>query len=417
MATGVIRANTLALLAGRFISAATSFVVAVMAARALDEDFGAFGAILAAGFIANTVITFGTDTLIVRATSRDPHGAGSDVAKPVLALQLAAGLVVTIAALIAYLAGAIDSGVLIQAAILIPQAVVTVASAVLRGRQQMTRLMVSSTVGGVVGLIASIALLASNTTVWAPILGLGIGHVVTAILIGVQAKLGIRIPASSHEVKALARVTSAFAIMVAATTIASQVALVVLGAFGVAGAAGFAVATRFTEAARLLPASAYGAAFPAMADRVHRRPAYVDWSRRLLYYAGAVTLVLIAFARPICDAVFGAIDHGPETLRILALGIVPVVLRLRLSFELIADGHEAQVAKVSMATAVFILVGSLIAVSAGAADRGASDNDTIVTVVAWLHVLAIILNVVILDRVNRRSTGSPVETALRVDRT
>lgn len=403
----------MALLVGRFTSAATSFVVAIMAARSLGEDFGAFGAVVAAGFIINTVITFGTDTLIVRATSRDPNGTGSDIAAPVLALQLGSSVVVVGAAVIAWSAAIASIAVLIQALILLPQAVIAVSSAILRGRQQMTKLMISSAIGGVAGVAATAVLLLDQSEVWAPVLGLGIGSVITAALMAVQAKIKLRVPASMHEIRSLATVTWAFAVMVAATTVSSQIALVLLGGFGIAGAAGFAVAMRFVEAARLFPASAYGAAFPAMADRVHLRSSYLAWSRRLIYYGAAVTVALIALAAPLSDAIFGSIEYGPETLRILALGIVPIILRLRRSFELIADGHERQVAAASVATAIFLIIGALLTVSATSAEP---DAGTAVTVIAWLHVVAIMLNVAMLESFNRRSMNSPSEIVLPVDR-
>lgn len=415
MATGAIRANTIALLAGRVAAALTTFVVAVIAARELGEDFGQFGAIVGAGFVANTLVTFGTDTLIVRAVSRDPRGSGGDLAAPSLALQLGLGMFFTLVAGLAYLLGIASGAVLIQAALLAPQAVITVAGSVLRGRQHMVQMVTGNAVGGVVSVIASLALFASRTGVWVPILALGVGQVVTAMINGRQAQLKLRIPASTHEIRSLIRVTSAFAVMVIATTVSGQITMIVLGGFGVAGAAGFAGAMRFLEAARLLPASAYGAAFPAMADRVHRRPAYADWSRRLLYYAAAVTVILIVFAGPLSSAAFGELIQGPRLLQILALGIVPIVLRLRLSFELIADGKEGQVARAAVATAVFIVVGSLLALSIGLASDD-SASGAVAQVTAAVHTAGTVLNVVVLDQFNRRSKSSNAETAARVGR-
>ncbi len=416
MVTGVIQTNTMALLLGRFTSAATSFVIAILAARSLGEEFGTFAAIVAAGFIANTVITFGTDTLIVRATSRDPNGTGSDLAAPILALQLAASVVVSVAAGTAWFANVASVALAIQALVLLPQAVTAVSSAILRGRQQMTKLTISSAIGGIVGVVVTAVLFDGRSEVWVPVVGLGAGHVVTALLTAVQARVRFRLPASIHEIRSLATVTWAFAVMVGATTVSSQISLVVLGGFGAAGAAGFAIAMRFVEAARLLPASAYGAAFPAMADRLHLRASYLAWSKRLIYYGAVATVILIALARPLSDAVFGPIDYGPESLRILALSIVPIILRMRRSFELIADGYETRVAIASVATATFITLGALLTLSATSAADGVGEGGTAVTVIAWLHVVAIMLNVAILEGVTRRSLSSPSEIVLPADR-
>ncbi len=416
VATGVMRANSIALLVGRLITAATTFAVAVMAARSLGEEFGRVAAIVAAGFVLSTLLAFGSDTLIVRATARDPHGTGTDVAGPVLAMQLGISAILAAAAGVGYAVGAVTAGVAIQAFVLLPQAVVFVAAAVLRGRDDMGRLVVATAVGGVAAVVGTAVLLNDASEVWAPIAGLAIGHVITAALMGFWARLRLRLPASIHEVRALFTVTSAFAVMVAATTVSTHIAVVILGGFGVLGAAGFAAATRFVDAARLFPAATYSAAFPSMADRIHRRPTAFDRSRRLLYIAGAATIILIAAAEPLSTAVFGDLDRGPELLRILALGVVPIVLRQRLSFELIAAGQESHVARAAAGTALFMVVGSLLTVSAGASGNGAQSDGTVVTIVAWLHTVATMLNVLVLDRFNRRPASAMAMSRERANR-
>ncbi len=400
MVTKTIRANTLALLGGRLASAALGLVVAVISARVLDERFGAFAAVLAAGFVANTFVTFGSDTLVVRHVAR---GGDSDLASAVGFLQLAAAIALSAIAIVLERVGVVSGAVAIQSLALIPQAIVTVAAAVLRGRQQMTRLIATNVAGSVVGAAAAIALVTHYETVWAPIAGLGVGHLVTAIGSASIARLAIRPPASMSQTWSILADARTFAVMVAATTVSAQVALVLVGAFGLVGAAGFAASTRFVEAARLLPASAYGAAFPAMADDIHRSASYRRWSGWLIGFGIAVTAVLIAAAEPLSNAVFGDLEHASAVLRVLALGLVPIVLRLRWSFERIAEGDEATVARIAVATAIVVTVGSMaVAVAEGP-----------VTVIAGIHSAAIAINALLLFPRHRptRSSGETPPTA------
>ena len=113
-----IPSNAAWLLSGRLGTAGAAVVVAVIAARDLGEaDFGTYAAVLAAGLFANTFVTFGTDTLVVRSVAA---GAADDAVRPSLGLQwlLAAPLIV-VGLVVALL---VDSGapIALQAAALAP---------------------------------------------------------------------------------------------------------------------------------------------------------------------------------------------------------------------------------------------------------------------------------------------------------
>jgi len=66
-------------------------LVAGLAARSLGGSlFGVFVAVVAAGFVANTIVTFGTDTLVIRSTA---EGEGVVEAQRSLGVQLLPGAV------------------------------------------------------------------------------------------------------------------------------------------------------------------------------------------------------------------------------------------------------------------------------------------------------------------------------------
>jgi len=351
------RSNAAALLVGRIAGAmATIFVFSIASHRLDGAAFGLVASTMAAGFLLNSLVTWGTDTVVTRAVAAGRHDAAA-TAGASLGLQLAAVALLVAVAGVAVGTG-LDIVVLVQALALIPQAVVTVGGAVLRGREQMGRLLAASASGSAVAPVATLVLFSFDEAAWVPVAGMALGSLVTAAVIASLAAGGISPPARGAAL-ALGRESAPFAAMVVLAAVGAQVGPVIVELASEETAGGYGVAVRLSEAARLLPASATAAFFPAMLAGLHHSDAYRRWMRLLVAYAVAATALLVALAGPINRLVFDSEVGAVPLIRILALGTVLTVLRLARSFELIAAGRERAVLRSAVIGAVITVVGGL----------------------------------------------------------
>ncbi|MEM7342568.1 MAG: hypothetical protein AAF467_28280, partial [Actinomycetota bacterium] len=277
---------------------------------------------------------------------------------------------------------------LIPAVSLWPQAVQSVAAAILRGRQNMGRLVVAGIGGAVVAVaVVIVADQLDRLTVASALTATALGALVSAA--GAAAASGGLVPegwrADGVGVGALTGETAVFAAMVVATALATQGPLIAVDAAGLAGAAGFGVALRLLDAARWLPASAHGALFPALAaggaaDRRYRR------SVRLVDVAVlAVTVLLIVAAAPLAERLFGDPALGTTLIRILALALPLMAVRLRMSSELIAAGAERAV-----------LVSALVGLVVAALGTFGGLHHANTLIVAWAQVAGVAANAAVL---------------------
>ena len=392
--------NAVALLAGRVLGAGvTLFVVAFSAHRLDSAAFGIVVSTMAAGFLANSLVTFGTDTVVTRAVAADRDDA-AQVAVASLKLQLVVATALVLAALAAVLLGA-NIAILVQALALIPMAAVTVGGALLRGRQRMDQLLVASASGALAIVIALVVLLAQYLDAWVPIASLGIGATVTAAVLAAYAGSTTSSQGGgSIAIRALAIETAPFAGMVVLAAVGAQAGPLLVEFASDESAGGYGVAVRLAEAGRLVPAAAMGAFFPAMLSGLHRTERYAQWMRWLVVYALAATAAVLLLAEPINRIVFDEQPGGATLTRILALGLVITVARLALSFQLIARGHERTVLRGALGGALVTVVGGLVV----APRFGA-------TGIAWAQIAGLVAATLLL--VGRRSSvaePSPLPT-------
>jgi len=353
--------NAASLLVGRVITAVGTLLIVRTAAQRLDQQaFGLSVSVMAAGFLANLLVTFGTDTVVTRAVAAGRPDARA-VAWSSLRLQLWAAAVITGVAALVLALGA-DTAILIQAAALVPMALVTVTGAILRGRQQMDRLLVASVAGAVSALIAVFVGFSQTVAAWVPIAALAVGSVVTAVVstwfVGAGSLRGTR-----DSLMPLLRETGPFAAMVVLAAVGAQAGVLLVEFATDETAGGYGIAVRVTEAARVVPASVMGAFFPAMLAGVHRTDRYRTWMSWLLGYAVTAMVALLLLAEPINRIVFNEQPGGATLIRILSLGLVMTVIRLAMSFELIADGAETVVLRSAMVGAAVTVGGGLLVAS------------------------------------------------------
>lgn len=361
MTSRSIPANATALVSARVFMAAAAIIVAAVAARQLGEEgFGTYAAVVIAGFLANTVVTFGTDTLVVRSLARgEDH---TDIRRSV-GLQLSIVSVIVVAAAIGVaVVGERAIPLLIQAAGLVAGVWATAAGAVLRGRERMDLTAISTTAGALVTVAGALVAGSVDGSVGAFVLAVVIGQVVAAIS---AVALATRLMPMSTRLLAwsptfdLTFWTDArpFATMVGASAVAASVGVLSLQLFGNNINTGhFAAANRVAEGLRLIPAAAFGASFPAMSRQVHLTARYANGVKVLLVATTAVAALTVLWADPIVDVVFDDFEEAAQILRILALGLVPLVIRLRWSFELIAEGAQDAVAHLAVSAAAVTVI-------------------------------------------------------------
>lgn len=356
-----VSVNAAALLAGRVFGAVVTMVVVSLSAHRLDlEQFGLMTSVLAGGFLLNSLITFGTDTVVTRAVAAERSDAAS-TAWAALALQLAASLAVVAAALVSVLMGA-DVALLVQAIGLVAMAVVTVSGAVLRGAQRMHQLLVANGAGGIAAVVVVFVGFGRSEAPWVPVSALAVGSLVSAIVLFWFAAPELRMGSGGARVRsaiALARESAPFAAMVVLAAVGAQVGLLLVEFAGDETAGGYGVAVRVNEAARLVPAAAMGAFFPAMLSGLHRTDRYRRWLRWLFVYGVVATLAMLLLANPVNRIVFDNQPDGAALIRILACGLVFTVARLAMSFELIAAGSERAVLVSAVAGAAVTVIGGL----------------------------------------------------------
>lgn len=397
-----VSVNAAALLAGRLFGAAVTMVVVALSAHRLDlEQFGLMTSVMAAGFLANSLITFGTDTVVTRAIAAE-RGDGPGTARAALVLQFAASLVVVAAAFIAWMTGA-DAAVLVQALALVAMAAVTVCGAVLRGVQRMDQLLIANASGAIMTVLGVFLGFARAEAPWVPIAALALGSTVSAAVSFRFAAPHFHSapgPARGAGISliSLGREAAPFAIMVVLAAIGAQVGLLLVEFASDQTAGGYGVAVRVNEAARLVPAAAMGAFFPAMLSGLHRTARYRRWLRWLIVYGAATTMVMLLLAEPVNRIVFDNQPDGAALIRILACGLVFTIARLAMSFELIATGRERTVLLSAFAGAAITIVGGLVVVQRFGAQG-----------VAWAQLVGLVTATLLL--LGYRSKSAEASTA------
>ena len=381
-----VPSNALAVFTARVVAAIALTALVAIAAHQLDTaDFGLVVSTMAAGFIVNTVITFGTDTLITRSVAAGDSDA-AELTRASLRLQLTAATVVATAGVITFAAGA-PAVVAIEALTMLPLAVVTVASAVIRGVERMHHLFTASTAGALVSLVVVLVGFSIEVNPVVPIGARAIGNVVVAVVIWRAAARHFDWRGGRLALAPLARRAAPFAAMVVLAAIGTQAGVLLVEFLGDEPTGGYGAALRLFEAARMVPAAVVAAFFPAMVGGLHRSPRFPRWRSGLVGYTIAATIALLIAAGLIDRWIFDSQPSGPTLSRIVALALPLTVARLLLSFEAIADKREnIVVASAAAGTIVLLAVGAALVSSLGATAVAAAQVAGVAAAVAVLVV-------------------------------
>lgn len=356
-----IAANAAASIIARVVGAAAGLATAVVAARDLGTGaFGTYAAAVATLFVLDTLTTFGTDTLVVR----DVASGRADAVSRSLGLQLAIAAPLALAGAVLVATGP-GRPFGIAALGVVPGVWSTTALAVLRGRERMDLASVATVGGSLAALALAVAAAIGGGDVSTFVGAVVAGHVVSAVLAVALARgpgPGRWRPRIDRR---FARATVPFALMVAATAVATMSGVIALELLGDDADAGtYAAAHRVAEGLRILPAAIAGAAFPALVATLDHRPIRLA-ARRGLALVTAAAAVVVVGAGPLIDVIYDGYGDSADVLRVLAIGLPVLALRLHWSFELLAAGAEDAVAAVAVVAAAVTVIATVAVAGTG----------------------------------------------------
>jgi len=368
-----INAHTQTLLISNVGGAVLSVLLSAVIGRTLGETgLGTYALALAWVFPLNLVVDFGLGTLLTRDVAATPTLAANYL--HLIALQR---LVMGGALLLLLIAATplISPDLLLQRAITISAPMLIILpffgmfSALLRAAGDMQAI-----------AILNIGMLIAQLVITALVLAFG-GDVIVALAINVITSAGqlaaawafsrrIRIftpPATTRPIRLhfLLRSALPFAGAGILAAVGSRLTLILLEALTTTADVGyFNAASRFTEAAKLVPNAFFGALLPALAALVNDLPAlrrlFQGSQRRLLLYAVAAA-VGIAGGAPVWIAVIYGDRFLPAvpTLIVLSIGLIPTVLRAGRTLYWYACRREATVNRITAALLLVQIIVSL----------------------------------------------------------
>lgn len=323
--------NTIILVASNLGGALLSFVLTALIGRALGADgLGAYAAALAWIWPLALLVDFGLAPQMTRDLAQNPAASG-DALRLAVVQRLLFGVPVLVALLVlAPLAEnpTLTAGLHLSAPLVIILPLVSAFTAVFKAHGRMAP---------VLGL--NVGMLAAQVPLTIAVFAAG-GGVLAALAVNVLTsagqlaaawliyRRGFRTPvhesASLHRVWQVSRAAFPFALAAVFAALQLRLTLILLESLSGSGQAGyFTAASRFTEAARLVPNAFFGALFPALAalaaDRILLERTF---RRAALGLAGYGLLCGIGFtllAGPLMTLVFGA-EFAPAAPVLTALG-------------------------------------------------------------------------------------------------
>ncbi len=363
-----ISRNAAALLAGRIVTQLLTALFTIVLARRLGAaGFGAYAFVVAVVFLANVVTTFGTDMVLIRDVA---GGSGRPRWEAALAVQLGLSIVaIALAWLFAPLAAGLSSGAAdalrIYSLSLIPAAVFSVCAALLRGLGRMG----TYASLGVATASAQLAILwllppgSALVAVMAALLAVQIAAAVLAWALCARTFAPLRRSprTSADDVLEMVRATGTLGTLGLLGMAYQRVPILVLAAVAGPTATGwFASASKIVEASKVGHVALFGAAYPAMVEAHARGGSETDglaWSRRAAFGGGAlISAVLVVAAPNVVRVLFGSsFAPAAPALAILAASLLPSVLSIYQSLDLVARHREAATLRAQLASLLALL--------------------------------------------------------------
>jgi O-antigen/teichoic acid export membrane protein len=363
--------NSVWLFASRLIGQGLSALTLIVLARSLGaEGLGRYAYITSVIFVANTLTTFGTDTLIIREVAHDPAGA---VRWPAAAMLIQGVLAIAVIALI-WLISDQQPAMVVYSLALIPLAVSAVYSAVLRGRERMDLYMVFAVASAALQALGVVSVLNVDSSLVTLMLALVGAHTLAAMFVVTAAN---RLLPDFHITWHIDRVLVRqmliaglpLMLLIGLSLVYQRIGVLILTWIsGDAMTGQFSAAARLVEALKMLPAAMLGAMFPVLSRETQRKNSnHRDREARkagaknglfwrlfassvsqqtfgLLSFALVAAIMLTLLADPIITSLFGD-DFAPAVpiLRLLGWLLIPYVIGAVLSLQLVAAKREREV--------------------------------------------------------------------------
>jgi O-antigen/teichoic acid export membrane protein len=380
-AVAAVPRNAGVLFVGRVAAQGLAVVMTVvLAARLGVTGLGEYALVSAVVFVANVATTFGTDMVLVREIA-----AGGRVARSVAALMvqlalsaLAIVLISALAPVIPGQSGDVVAALRIYSLSLLPAAVYSVSTAVLRGVGMMGAYAGLGVVAVAIQLGFIALLVGAGSSVVRVAVVLLAAQAVIAVAAGAVCALrigGLRpLPRTSRPaVAAMARESASVGVLGLLGVVYQRIGAIAVSVLvGPAATGWYAGASRITEASKTGHLALFGAVYPAMAqDQSGPRseagvtPA-LGWSWRVcVALGGVVTAGLLVLGPALVDWFYGpAFAPSKGGLAILALAVVPSTMATYQSLALLAAHREADTVRVLAICLGVLVVASSVLVPA-----------------------------------------------------
>jgi O-antigen/teichoic acid export membrane protein len=392
--------NSLWLLLGRVLGQGLLVVFIALVARYLGEvGLGQYALVMAVILLGNVFTTFGLDTLLIRevAARRGPAGTIAPFSLPLTALLvqlvlsgLFIGGVWLLGERLPGQAAITISALKLYSLSLLPLALATVYSAILRGYERMdlyTLYTLASALlqtggawlvlragGGLLALVGWLLLVQGITAVF-----------VTLLTHWTIPQLSLRHQVDWTRLRHTLHLAWPLALLMVLAVLHQRLGIFALSFLAGDAATGwFSAAAKVIEAAKIGHYAFFGALFPVVARAAARGPR--DGRRRtedgsrlsvfqprssvthhpfaiLLLLTLLAALLITLAARPLVELLYGA-GYAPTVtaLTILAWSLLPYTIGAKLSLELVAGGQERLVLRAVILTLVvsLLLYGLLI---------------------------------------------------------
>jgi len=374
--------NTGVLFAGRVVAQGLAVVTTVVLAGRLGvTGLGEYALMSAVVFVANVATSFGTDMVLIREIA----ASGGITRWPAaLALQVALSTVAiaviwAVAPVIPGQRSVVVVALRIYALTLLPAAVYSVCTAVLRGVGMMGAYAGVGAGAAAVQLAAIVLLVADGATVVRLAVVLLAAQSVVAVATWVVCAVrigGVRaVPRTTRPaVAAMARESASIGVLGLLGVLYQRIgAIAVSVVVGPVATGWFAGASRIAEASKTGHLALFSAVYPAMAEdqageRDGSRAAALALSWRVcIALGGAVTVGLLVVGPALIDWLYGpAFAPSKGGLAILAVAVLPSTMATYQSLALLAAHREADTLRVlAISLGVLVLAASVLVPTVG----------------------------------------------------
>lgn len=335
-----LRKNSLYLFLARASAQLLALLFTAIIARKLSiEDFGHFAFIASMIYIGNTFTNFGTDTLLIRETSR--ANKITQLATQALTLQILFSLMYCVTMLALR-----DTSLFIYSLALFPLTVFSVNNALLRAFGRMDIFSFLSFGNGVMQVV--VALLTKD------ILHLCFYLLIGQFLLSIISFLICRASLPDFNLFPLSdfspifKLTLPFASLTILLVLIQRLGIILVSTLLDETATGFfSSIVRVVEGLKLGHYAILGALLPILSrGGENAKQSFRKAFLFLMIASFCFVIALLIFARPIMYILYGNnFAQMPPQLSLLAWSLLPYTVSSFISYALIANGHESTIAK------------------------------------------------------------------------